>query len=372
MFGISKKLAASMAELLIILAIVGILSVLYRKTVNEDAMAVKYGYKTLINNMLNFASTQTNSYEQKFGVAPVCDSMFRMVNTLGGRNCEYSVIPLVPNFTTTSGLRFFGLEQNFHNYDGMGEKSIFLQVDLDGLLGQNRFEEDIFPFELMQSGRIRPAGSSKKLKNNIARDPEILAINASYVPAGETLRAMFLTIGNRISFAEAQCLSGNIFPYRDAYPPHTLQMCVEDATVRNAINKFNPSLDSTTRDSITIADKNGDGSISTVDRDEIIREYRLRQAQLAGTNVNSLCSAIYTNDRGVAKGITPTAALGKTRCGYCYKIAYARDYCSTEAQRANPTRCPVAIINATESETGTLRKIIDGMCSVPQWIEQVQ
>ena len=36
MFGVSKKLAASMAELLIILAIIGILSVMYRKTVNQE------------------------------------------------------------------------------------------------------------------------------------------------------------------------------------------------------------------------------------------------------------------------------------------------------------------------------------------------
>ena len=91
MFGVSKKLAASMAELLIILAIIGILSVMYRKTVNQEAIVVKYGYKTLINDMMGFAATETNSYEQKFSTAPICEQMFRMVNSLGEKNCKYSV-----------------------------------------------------------------------------------------------------------------------------------------------------------------------------------------------------------------------------------------------------------------------------------------
>ena len=59
MFGVSKRIAASMAELLIILAIVGILSVLYRNVINEEAIAVKAGYRTILNNMVNFANNET-------------------------------------------------------------------------------------------------------------------------------------------------------------------------------------------------------------------------------------------------------------------------------------------------------------------------
>ncbi len=377
MFGVSKKIAASMAELLIILAIIGILSVMYRKTVNQEAIVVKYGYKTLMNDMMGFAATETNSYEQKFSSAPICEQMFRMVNSLGEKNCRYSVLPVIPNLTTTSGMRFFGLEQTFQNHDGMGEKSVFIQVDLDGMLGKNKFEEDIWPFELMQSGRIRPTGSANKKANNIALDSALLAINASYVPEGVVSKTDFLTIGNRISYAEAQCLSGNIFPYRDAYPPYKLQMCIENTDVRNAIDAFNHNFIGTRP---TITDQNADGITTSADRDEIIRKYRLQQA----TN-NTICNGIYTNDNGIAKGITPILDEGVTRCKYCYKIAYVNDYCATDTDifedpsAASPVRkkdaenkaiCPEELFTDTADTTDT--KIINGMCSVPEWLENIQ
>ncbi len=368
MFGVSKKLAASMAELLIILAIIGILSVMYRKTVNEDAIAVKYGYKTLMNDMIGFAATETNSYERRFPSSPICESLFRMANTLGGKNCVYSVVPVIPNLTITSGMRFFGLEQTFQTYDKYGEKSVFIQVDLDGLLGKNQMEEDIFPFELMQSGRMRPSGSSSRQAKNIARDSQLLAVNASYVPSGATTQDQFLTIGNRISYAEAQCLSGNIFPYRDVHPPHKLQMCVENATVRNAINAFNSGIVESDRTAAknALGDKNGDGVTTIADRDEEIRLYRLEQA----TN-NTICSgtsSIYNHSTGIAKGQTPITAEGATRCGYCYKIAYIRDYCSTETERSNDARCPATLFDNDSAG----KPLIEGMCSAPQWLENIQ
>lgn len=345
MFGVSKKLAASMAELLIILAIIGILSVMYRKTVNQDAIAVKYGYKTLMNDMIGFAATETNSYERRFPSSPICENLFRMANTLGGKNCAYSVVPVIPNLTITSGMRFFGLEQMFQTYDNYGEKSVFIQVDLDGLLGKNQMEEDIFPFELMQSGRMRPSGSSSRQAKNIARDSQLLAVNASYVPAGATTQDQFLTIGNRISYAEAQCLSGNIFPYRDVHPPHKLQMCVENATVRNAINGRR------------------DRTMTAAERDEIIRQYRFDQAKS-----NTICSGIYKTG-GVAEGQTPITPKGEDRCKYCYKIAYMKDYCSTEAEKSVTGRCPPEIVEATDGESNLLS---EGMCSAPQWLENIQ
>lgn len=379
MFGVSKKLAASMAELLIILAIIGILSVMYRKTVNQEAIVVKYGYKTLINDMMGFAATETNSYEQKFSTAPICEQMFRMVNSLGEKNCKYSVLPVIPNLTTTSGMRFFGLEQTFQNHDGLGEKSVFIQVDLDGMLGKNKFEEDIWPFELMQSGRIRPTGSKTKKANNIALDSALLAINASYVPEGVVSKSDFLTIGNRISYAEAQCLSGNIFPYRDVYPPYELQMCIEDNDVRKYINAFNHNFIGTRP---TVTDLTGDSIVTSADRDEKIRRYRLTQANPSS---NTICSGIYSNDNGIAKGITPILDEGKTRCKYCYKIAYVNDYCATDADiyvdpsdttkgrkkdAAGNAICPDYLFTDTADTAD--KKIINGMCSVPEWLENIQ
>ena len=303
-----------------------------------------------------------------------------MVNTLSEKNCKYSVLPVIPNLTTTSGMRFFGLEQTFQNHDGMGEKSVFIQVDLDGMLGKNKFEEDIWPFELMESGRIRPTGSKEKKANNIALDSALLAINASFVPDGVVSKTDFLTIGNRISYAEAQCLSGNIFPYRDVYPPYELQMCIEDDDIREYINAFNVSIPAADRP--TVNDQNGDGVISSADRDEKIRKYRLEQAT---PDDNTICSGIYSDDNGIAKGITPILDEGKTRCKYCYKIAYVNDYCATDADiYVDPSDttlgrkkdndgndiCPDYLFTDTADTAD--KKIINGMCSVPEWLENIQ
>lgn len=408
MFGTSKKLAASMAELLIILAIVGILAVLYRNTINEDAIATKAGYRNVLNNMIAFASTETtvnNPFDRPFGLTSICDRMFKMVNTLGDVNCEYSMMPVVPNFTTTSGMRFFGLEQIFLNHDTFGERSIFLTVDIDGLMGPNTFEGDIFPIELMQSGRIRPAGSAifnnganrNPMKGNVARDAELYAINLSFIPSGATTKDDFKVIGNRISYAEAQCLGGNPFPYRDANPPHELQMCIEDEVVRNAINAFNPSISPDDRPDIE--DLNGDGNITSADRDEEIRRYR-RALALEEGEENLICSGLYTDEASVAYGLTSINETGIRRCGYCYKIAYIEDYCSSPDKIwTNPNAqedarvkivdangdeiCPDAIINAeitdeeadgaTPDENDNVDKSLrNAMCSMPEWAEMIQ
>lgn len=386
MFGVSKKLAASMAELLIILAIVGILSVLYRNIINEDAIAVKAGYRTVLNSMINFATTETDTYERSLGRRSVCQRMSEMVNTLGEINCNFSIVPSVPNFTTTSGLRFFGLEQIFQNTDNFGERSIFVSVDIDGLMGANEFEKDVFPIELTQSGRIRPSGSAvrnesgaQSMQGNVARDAELYAINLSYVPAGAQGRDDFLVVGNRISYSEAQCLGGNPFPYREANPPHSIQMCIEDAGVRNAINAFNTSFPVAVRNNLRAAltDLNNDGVINVNDRDEFIRRYRRDLALEDGI----ICSSLYNNANSVANGLTPINDDGIARCRYCYKIAYIQDYCASladvwEDEAAGIRRrdavgdeiCPEGIYDAQDAEGNLLR---EGMCSSPQWAERI-
>lgn len=362
MFKISKKLAASMAELIIILAIVGILSTLYRKTINEDAIIVKSAYQTIIRELNNFTSTLTDFNRIMLGRGSLCNSFARNLNTVGDINCNFSQYPLVPNLTTTSGMRFFGLEQRFTNNieSPNNENSIFIQVDIDGLLGQNRFEEDIFPVEILQSGRIRATGSSGKQRNNIARDAELYAINVSYVPNNVIEQEGFLPIANRVSYAEAQCLSGNIFPYRDAHFPHEIQFCIADNELRDALN-------------LNLA-----GFNSIAGRAEYIRRYRLEQALN-----NTICEGIYAAG-GIVAGVTPITATGVERCQYCYISAYARDYCATPADiYVNPDAaplvkkvdsngdeiCPDDIITATDS-TGEL--IMNGLCSAPQWAESAQ
>ena len=216
-----------------------------------------------------------------------------------------------------------------------------------------------------------------------------LFFNLPAVPAGATTKDDFKVIGNRIGYAEAQCLGGNPFPYRDANPPHELQMCIENEDVRNAINAFNPSFLGATIPEI--ADLTGDGISTIADRDEAIRRYRRDLALEEGAD-NIICSGLYTDENSVARGLTPINATGVRRCGYCYKIAYIQDYCATPEQiwadeaaeiknlDANDDEiCPDTIINAEIDDADGVsvdgvmdRSLRNAMCSMPEWAEAIQ
>lgn len=357
MFGIFKKLfkttykitgktATSFIELLIILAIVGVLFVLYQKIVDKDAITTKYAYKNLINNVIAYAASETDSYQNELP-NPICDNFFNAINTLGDKNCDVSAIPALPNLTTTSGMRFFGLNAAFQSASDRDDgKFIMVDVDLDGLFGENTMNKDIFTFELLQNGRIRPAGAAVldsngkqiAIKGNIARDPQLYAVSAAYIPEGVTDKAHYQTMGNRLSYSEAQCLSGNVFPYRARSAPHDIQMCIEDSTVRSAIN------------AVRDASSGTDISNLITQRDAAIKNYRKEQA----IN-NTICSTLYTNSSSVASGLAKANSDVENRCKLCYKAVYKAKYCDgvTEAT----TDCPTEVINE------------NGACVTPDWAE---
>ncbi len=340
-----KRLATSFVELLIILAIVGILYVLYQRTVDKDAIATKYAYKNLINDMISYTATETDSYANTLP-NPICNSLFDAFNTLGDKNCDISSLPALPNFTTTSGMRFFGLNASFKKANDTDDGNfIIVDVDLDGLFGENTLNKDIHSFELLQNGRIRPSGaavldtggSQVAIKGNVARDPSLYTVSAAYIPEGATDKADYQTMGNRLSYSEAQCLSGNIFPYRARSAPYDVQMCVEDNTVRNAINAVKNASSS-------------DLASKTAQREEAIKNYRKNQA----TN-NTICSNLYTNSKSVAKGLAKANSDVVNRCKKCYKVAYKAKYC--QGVTTATTDCPQSILDEK------------GSCMTPEWAE---
>lgn len=353
MFGVFKKSAASLAELLIILAVVGILSVLYQRTVNTEAIEIKYAYKNLIDNMVGYTATKTDTYTKLIPEDAICEDFFDTVNTLGDKNCTASSVPMVPNLTTTSGMRFFNLYTKFNDFDNVGidaEKSIFIDVDLDGLVGDNKEGKDIFALELLRNGRIRPtgkpvldsSGSPTKIKGNIVRDPELYSVKSAYVIDGDVKKDNIKNMGTRLAYAEAQCLSGNIFPYRSNVYPYEMQMCVEDtnsAKVKQAISDLKES------------------KITYPEREETIRRYWLARA-IDG----SICKDLYSDDKktvasGLARGAD--AVIGKDGyCHKCYKAAYKAKYC--KGVTTATTECPDYILAE------------NGECLTPQWAEVSQ
>lgn len=301
MFKFNKKLAMSFVELLIMLAIVGALVAIYQKTVNRESIAYKIGYKTVLNNMKSYASTVTNGYKSLLPDL-ICDSMFSMFNTIGEKNCGTSIIPDVPNIVTTNGMRFFGLESQFVTAQDGGQNYLILSVDVDGIGGDNKSDKDIFSFELMKDGKIRPSGApvvagnnSTLLRGNAARDPEIYSVMAYYVPKDAKGKEDYENLGNRLSFAEAQCLTGNPFPYRARNGE--IQMCIEDSDVREDID--NGSFD-----------------------DSALKDY------WDGIRDGSICNNLYGDD-SVATGLVSATDEVIENCEKCYQAVYKEKFCNT-------------------------------------------
>ena len=64
MFKSNKKYAPTFVELLILLAIVGLLAVIYQKNVKRDNIGIKYAYKNLLQSIVGYAATQTDAYQK--------------------------------------------------------------------------------------------------------------------------------------------------------------------------------------------------------------------------------------------------------------------------------------------------------------------
>ena len=92
----NKKIATSFVELLIILAIVGILFTLYQKTVDKEAITTKYAYKNVINEVIAYAATETDAYKNNLP-NNICENFFSAINTLGDMNCNTSAVPVLTN-----------------------------------------------------------------------------------------------------------------------------------------------------------------------------------------------------------------------------------------------------------------------------------
>ena len=319
MFERNKKYATTLIELLILLAIVGILSVIYQKNVKRDNLGIKYAYKSLLQNIVGYAATQTEAYQKPLK-DNICLNIYHMLNVVGEMNCSASSIPNAPNFTTVNGMRFFGLESAFSPAaEDSSTKFKMVSVDLDGIGGPNQEDKDILTFEIMQDGHIRPAGQSvivdgkrSTLKGNAARDPEMFSTSAVYVPIDATDKADYRNMGNRLSYTEAQCLTGNPFPYRGK-DNGKLQMCVEDNTIRAELN--NPTA-------------NYNNKIFAYWKD---------------IRTGDICDELYTNEKSATYGLVSVNAEVKELCKRCYKLAYKEKFCKNVVVAT--INCPESVIS---------------------------
>jgi len=331
MFGNSKKNATTMIELLILLAIVGILTVMYQKVINQEALSTKYSFIQVMKNMEGYGATASNGYQNSLGDlnGKICNNFFHSINTLGEKNCISSTIPDVANLTTINGMRFFGLDRAFQK-DAEGNGYLFISVDVDGVAGKNREGVDILNFELTQDGHVHPTGapiisggSLTTLKGNVARDPELFVGTATYMKVPETEEELkkatadgkdllYINLGNRLSYTEAQCLTGNPFPYRAT--DGKIQMCVYKEDIYNKRNTV------------------------TSDVDSAMKEY------WKTIQNGEICSQLYSSDKSGAYGLVKATDAVLENCKRCYRAAYKAKYCKNYSSANVAEGCTDAIL----------------------------
>lgn len=334
MFGIAEKRASSIAELLIIMAIVGILAFMYQRAFDKDAVVTKYAYKNIMQNLNSYAVTKTDAY-QNLLPNNICTDFAETINTVGDYSCPTSSINVTPNVVSTSGMRFYGLGQDFQDRDKDGTAFIIIDIDTDGIKGYNQVGKDILSVEMLQTGYLRPSGAAvltdneqNDLEGNPARDPKIYTTMAYYVPKDATDKKDYKVMGNRLSYAESQCLTGNLFPYRERSGNFNIQMCVEDSTIRNAINNY--------RNSAT--DENKTAKIEAI-----------REKEYSAATSSAFCKSLYTSNKSVAYGLTSASSTVIDYCQKCYKAKFKSKYCeSTDTEGYDSAMC-----SAVASEEGS-------------------
>ena len=151
------KKAFTLSEALITLGIIGILaSILLPVMNNVRPDKDKITYKKALFNMQSAVSTAMESSvytmaansaaywkDSNVGASDFCSAVADSLNTSGAINCTGTSSYENPNFVTTDGIRYWGLEGGFKSQDGEGnpttlnEKTIYVDRKLSSSEASN-------------------------------------------------------------------------------------------------------------------------------------------------------------------------------------------------------------------------------------------
>lgn len=144
------KKGHTLAEILVLLAIVGIvmgclIPMVFSIKSNANAKLYYAAYKALMR-----ASSQINGsipFDSNF-----CNTMANNFNTVGTVNCTTSSYPNTPNFQTSNGMKWYGLDGNFY-------VSKVISVDVNGSKGPNQTNNDKLDLRVYWDKAVAPEGS---------------------------------------------------------------------------------------------------------------------------------------------------------------------------------------------------------------------
>ncbi len=247
----NRKSAFSIVEILLMLAIIGIIMSLLAIIVMPGAPKYKTMYYYGFNNIKKMVGEVVA--RRSDAMLPTDNNLFctRLtgnINTMGGStNCItfYSSTLSAPfggmitsnltspNFTLSNGQRIYISSRAVFAATGAGYRII--SMDLNGESGPNEFNKDVVPFAVFDNGEVYPLGLA-------AEDTEYLKTTLRVHKFDTGLKTNTFVAdsgGNKIlSYRQATCLAGNTSSVYTTYCNNTAPF----SAAINMSNLCNPAL----------------------------------------------------------------------------------------------------------------------------------
>ncbi|HSA07051.1 MAG TPA: hypothetical protein P5556_07705 [Candidatus Gastranaerophilales bacterium] len=162
------KKAFSLGEMLITLFVIGMISALTIPIVTQSIIS---SYKPVFKSAFQSVEQVVNELINDISVYPsgefsnntFCENFFSKTNTIGEIYCSNtfdSVIPTEPNASTTNGMKWYNMDNDFEEDQcptGTTGECVKISVDINGSNGRNSTtgtDKDVFDIYIFKTGKI--------------------------------------------------------------------------------------------------------------------------------------------------------------------------------------------------------------------------
>ncbi len=215
-----KKNAFTLAEIVIMLIIMGILSAILLQDTNPFLPKYKSLYYYLHKNVKKFTGeliAESSNKQLSSNDVNFCSDLLNNLNAVGGQeSCNAFYTGTIydpyngltastidtPSFTLTNGQRFY-LSTRLEDPISGGYR--ILAADLNGKSKPNETDKDIVPFALKDDGTIIPLGEPINNKEYLSAIVKVYN-GESGVTTGQTVMSGSDEV---LTYKQALCLSGN-------------------------------------------------------------------------------------------------------------------------------------------------------------------
>lgn len=217
-----KKIAMTLAELMIMLIIISIIVVFIITTIQSKATVNlnRFMYYSAFTNLKYAIAELLGTGTMPTTGTDLCNKLSELYNTLGNVECNSAATVIAsddntfadetPNFKTTNGM-------NFYNFATNPISNVYtVYIDIDGAYKRNaRLNNDVMKFTISTSGVVLP-----DIDSNGANNPEFLATSVRYVD--NTASTVWLK--HNVSYKESVCTAAEVTSptYCAGYPANAI------------------------------------------------------------------------------------------------------------------------------------------------------